>query len=446
MAEANHQLRAARERTASPSNPGMCLSRQELADLVNAWVWEHHNKTVFATANYIGKLEIGLIRWPDQARREAFRAILSVPKDSDLGFINARSQRAAVKLENVDRQNLIRGGAALGVGALVQGPLAALLEYLESSKRTPVPKRVGATDVEQVRAAKLVFQSWGLTYGGGPVRDAMMSQLHWSASLLKATYTDELSPALHSAVGDLADTAGYIALDAGADEEARRAFRFALACAEKAEDWHLRADVLGYMTVHALWTGQPDEALTLAEQALVRADRLTATERSLLHTDRARALGKMRRVQEALTAIGAADDHFAQSTPANDPPFLTIYHHPAVHAMRTGDALVNLAILGHGPEKATDRLTTAIAGLTNYATPLAGCQARLASLTMVTGDPLQAAALGHQALDTAGTIHSRTATDDLRELFRHATAHQQLEEVAHLQHRISTLLVSTDSA
>ena len=200
------------------------------------------------------------------------------------------------------------------------------------------------------------------------------------------------------------------------------------------------------MTVHALWTGQPDEALTLAEQALVRADRLTATERSLLHTDRARALGKMRRVQEALTAIGAADDHVAQSTPANDPPFLAIYHNPAVHAMRTGGALVNLAILGHDPKEATDRLTTAITGLTNYARPLAGCQARLASLTMVTGDPLQAVAIGHEAVDIASTIRSRTATDDLRKLSRHATAHQQLDEVAHLQHRISTLLVSTDSA
>jgi hypothetical protein len=444
MAEANHQLRAARERTASPSNPGMCLSRQELADLVNIWVWKHHNKTVFATANYVGKLEIGLIRWPDQARREALRAILSVPRDSDLGFVNARSERAAVKLERVDRQNLIRGVAALGVGALIRGPLAVLLEG--SSEPTPIPKRVSPTDIEQVRAAKRVFQAWGLTYGGVAVRDTAMSQLHWSAGLLKATCPEELHDELHSALGDLADTAGYIALDAGVDEEARRAFRFALDCAEKAEDWHLRADVLGYMTVHALWTGQPDEALTLAEQALVRADRLTATERSLLHTDRARALGKMRRVQEALTAIGAADDHFAQSNPANDPPFLAIYHNPAVHAMRTGDALVNLAILGRDPGEATDRLTTAIAGLTDYARPLAGCQARLASLTMVTGDPLQAVAIGHEALELTGTIRSRTATDDLRELSRHAAAHQNLDEIAHLQHRISALLVGTDSA
>jgi hypothetical protein len=42
-------------------------------------------------------------------------------------------------------------------------------------------------------------------------------------------------------------------------------------------------------------------------------------------------------------------------------------------------------------------------------------------------------------------IRSRTAADDLRELSRHAAAHQNLDEVAHLRHRIGTLLVQTDS-
>ncbi|MGH3698947.1 MAG: tetratricopeptide repeat protein [Pseudonocardiaceae bacterium] len=170
--------------------------------------------------------------------------------------------------------------------------------------------------------AKLVFQDWSLSYGGGMAWDAVLGQLHWSAGLLDALCPARLRPALFAAVIDLANTAGYIAMDAGADGEARRIYRFALDCAEDEEngDWHLRAEVLGHMVVHAIQTGQPDEALTLAEQALVRADRLTATQRSTLHTDRASALATMRRVQETLTAIGTADDHFAQSTPANDHP------------------------------------------------------------------------------------------------------------------------------
>ncbi|MEO7193496.1 MAG: hypothetical protein ABIZ05_01540 [Pseudonocardiaceae bacterium] len=72
--------------------------------------------------------------------------------------------------------------------------------------------------------------------------------------------------------------------------------------------------------------------------SLVRADdRLTATERAMLHTDRARALAAMRRVQETLTALGTADERFAHSTPADDPPFMAFYN-PAMHAGNTGQA------------------------------------------------------------------------------------------------------------
>jgi hypothetical protein len=44
---ANDVFRAARQRTASLTYPGdVCLSRQELAELVNTYVWEHHGKKV----------------------------------------------------------------------------------------------------------------------------------------------------------------------------------------------------------------------------------------------------------------------------------------------------------------------------------------------------------------------------------------------------------------
>jgi hypothetical protein len=357
-----------------------------------------------------------------------------------LGFVNTR--RAVVKLDDVKRKQFFET-AALGVGTLVLGPLAALLE---GGEPTPIPARVGATEIEQIRTATQVFQSWSFTYGGGLAREAVMGQLRWSAGLLDATCPTRLRPELFSAVGTLADTTAYMALDAGAHEEASRVFRFALACAEQAKDWPLRATILTDMAVQAIWTGQPDEGLTLTELALVRADdRLTATEQAMLHTDQAKALAKMRRGNETLRAVGTADDHFAHSTPDNDPPLMA-YYNAAFHAGNTGFALFDLAILGHSPaQEATDRFTAAVAGLpTGCARPLARCQVKLASLTMATGDPLQAATLGHEALNAASAIRSRCASDDLRELARYAAAHQHLDEVAHLRHRIGTLLVRTD--
>jgi hypothetical protein len=387
------------------------------------------------TANYIGKLEQGVIRWPGKVYREALRAVLGVSTDSALGFVNAR--RAVVKLADVNRKQFIHSGLGAGVGALVLGPLAALLE---GSEPIPIPRRIGATEIEQVRTATQAFESWSGTYGGGLVRGAVMGQLRWSAGLLGATCPDRLRPELHSAVGDLADMAGYLLVDVNAHEEGRRVYRFALACAEKAQDWNLRAEVLSSMAKQAIWTGQPDEGLTLAEHALVRSDRLAMSVRALLHTDRARALAPMRRVNETLTAIGTADEYFAHATPGNDPP--SIFYNAARHAQLTGHSLVELAVLGRDPGEATDRLTAAAAGHTDTQTRArAICLAKLASLTMATGDPLQAAAIGHQALDIAGTIRSRRAAEELRELSRYAAAHQHLDEVAHLRHRIRALLV-----
>jgi hypothetical protein len=438
---ANDVLRAARQRTASLTSPDVCLSRQELAELVNAWAWDHHEKMLEHSANWVCQLECGKIRWPGKVSQEALRAILGVSTDAELGFVNARSARAAVKLEHVDRQQFLRTSRDLGVLAAL-GPVLALLEGAEP---TPIPARVGATEIEQTRTAAQMFSSWDFTYGGGLAREAVMGQLRWSAGLLNATCPAQLRPELFSAVGGLARRAGYMAFDVGAHDDARRVLSFALACAEQSDDWNLRAYVLDGLALLAIWTGRPDEGLTLAEHALVRADRLTETVQAILQHDRGRALAKMRRVNETLTAVGTAEDHFARSTPANDPPFTT-YYNAAFLAGNTGDALFDLAVAGRHLTQATDRLTAAATGHTaGHARTRATCLTKLASLTMATGDPIQAATIGHAALDAASTVRSRRVTDDLRELARYATTHQHLDEVAHLQHRIATLLVGTDS-
>ncbi|MGH3823260.1 MAG: XRE family transcriptional regulator [Pseudonocardiaceae bacterium] len=433
MAKPNDLLREARQRTASLAYPDECLTRQELAELINAWVWEHHHEVVNASENYVGKLERGIIRWPGKLYREAFRAILGVSTDAALGFVNGR--RAAVRLKDVDRKQFIHTG--LGVGAIVlAGPLAALLE---GSQPAPTPRRVGATEIEQVRSAEKVFSGWDFTYGGGLGRDAAMAQLRWSAGLLDATCPARLRPELFSAVGALARRAGFMSFDAGDHEGAHRVLSFALACAEKVGDWHLRAYVLDGMALQAIWTGRPDEGLTLTEQALVRADRLTSTEQAMIHIDRGRALARMRRINEALAAVGVAEDHFAHVNPANDPPFLG-YWNSAYLAGNTGQVLFDLAVLGHHRTQATDRLTAAAAGHTTHVRPRAICLTKLASLTMVIGDPLQAAAIGHAALDAAGAVRSRLVLDYLRELSRYAVTHRHLDEVAHLRQRIGTVL------
>jgi transcriptional regulator with XRE-family HTH domain len=436
MSSPNDQLRAARERTSSPDHPGECLSRQELAELVNAHVWRQHGRVVEMDANYVGKLERGVIRWPSKRYREALRAVLGVSTDAALGFANKR--RAIVKLEDVNRKSFLRA-AALGAGGLA---LAPAMDLLEGSEPTPIPARVGATEVEQIRTAARVFANWDHLYGGGLAREAVFAQLRWSAALLnEAQYSARQRGPLFAAVGYLAHTFAFMAFDAYAHHDAQRIFRFALACAEQAGDWHLRAKVLSSMSRQATWLGQPDDALTLTEYAVVRADRLSATERAMLHTAHARALAKMGRVRETLIAVGQADEAFSHSDPAADPPWMG-YYDAAQHAGDTGHALFDLAVRERSSQAARARLAAAVAGHTAaYARSRAISRIKLASLVMATGDPREAVTLGHGAVDAAAGIRSLRAADDLRELARYASRHATNGEVAELRARINTVVL-----
>ncbi|MGW3471256.1 hypothetical protein ACWDKQ_22990 [Saccharopolyspora sp. NPDC000995] len=182
MPEPNDQLRSAREHCESPNATGEPLSRQELADLVNTWVYEHTNppRVIALDANYIGKLEQGKIRWPqDDDRRAALRAVLNARTDQELGFRRPRRSRSTVA--DVDRQQFLRAAVGAGAAAVVG---QSVVDMLAPTEPTPVPAVVGTSEVADVRAAAQAFSGWDARYGGGLVREAVAAQLRYSAELL----------------------------------------------------------------------------------------------------------------------------------------------------------------------------------------------------------------------------------------------------------------------
>jgi hypothetical protein len=82
----NELLRAARLALRSPSGSGRPLSRQELADAVNAYLHEHVGRRFAIAGHYIGNLERGQTRWPSAHYRTALRAVLDKATDAELGF------------------------------------------------------------------------------------------------------------------------------------------------------------------------------------------------------------------------------------------------------------------------------------------------------------------------------------------------------------------------
>ncbi|NNJ61805.1 MAG: hypothetical protein HKP61_12835 [Dactylosporangium sp.] len=83
----NNLLRQARLRAPSPAAPNRSLSRQELAEAVNAWVYDHTGQVTCLDEQHIRRYEAGHCRNPCPSYRQALRAILHVGNDEALGFI-----------------------------------------------------------------------------------------------------------------------------------------------------------------------------------------------------------------------------------------------------------------------------------------------------------------------------------------------------------------------
>lgn len=382
------------------------------------------------TQGQLSKLESGrapeqlskLIRWAQTLRIPGDLLWFSLPPhDTDT-------------LDQVNRQDFLRAAASIAVAP------AAMTDLIGALEPTPVPSMVGAHEIAQLREAASMFHFWDHAYGGGVVRDAVAAQLRYAVRLLEARCADRHRGELFSAVGVLSHTAAFMAFDAYAHTDARTMFRLALSCAEEVDDWQLRAKILSSMARQSIWCGNPDAGLTFAELALVRADRITPTQRAMLHTTRARALAKMGRVQDTMAAVGSADDEFDHASPSNDPAWMAYYDH-AQHAGDTGHALFDLAIAGRFIHEARTRLAIAVDGHTDrYVRSRAISATKLATLVMTVGDPVEAAHIGQRALTEAGHLRSRRATDDLRDLQRIATQRADQPEVAELSTRIDELL------
>jgi hypothetical protein len=105
------------------------MSRQELADAVNGYLWATYHERGGLDRSYVGKLEQGVHRWPRARLREAFRHVLGAANDGDLGFFIIRndasiistvaSAEAAGQEGDVDRRQLLAGLTVPGVTALI---------------------------------------------------------------------------------------------------------------------------------------------------------------------------------------------------------------------------------------------------------------------------------------------------------------------------------------
>ena len=372
----------------------------------------------------------------DKRRPRAGEGLVHQPGGSILeGGVTSSSTRSP---DSVHRRRFL----AIGSSLLALAPLD-LSDLLTPATSLTTPGKISSKEICQLRDIAAGLQSWDNAHGGGGlIGQLAANSMQWAIGLLSADCPPSLRSEFLGALARLGLVAGASQFDVYRHDDARVAFKVAVECAEEGRHWHLRAKGYSFLARQAIWIGEADDGLTNAEKGLVRQDRLTASERAMLHTARARAFGKLRNVQETIAAVGAADDAFAQRRPGDDPPWMA-YYDEAQHNGDTAHALWDLAvgINDYDPTQAGQRLQAAVRGHgPQFVRSKAMSCTKLASLVMRRGDPREAAAIGRNALDLGGDLTSLRAADDLRQLGQFAGRHPKIQEAADLQAAIDATL------
>lgn len=435
----NDLLRAARDAAG--------LTQGQLAEHANAQVEVATGRPGAMDADYIGKLERGVHHWPNKVYRAALRAALRIASDSDLGFFSTRSRVATVVAspryvdggDDVERKAFLRVLAGSVAGLALTDPLG---EFAASASVTG-GRRIGQADVDHVRQLARLFASQDHQYGGQLSSRAVIAQLSASAELTEGSFASaRIRSDLFSAVAELADTAAGVCFDAGLHAQAERAFRFGAGCATESGDWTMRAKALSGLANLSVHQSRTDDALSFAEMALVRADRLTPKVGAMVYTRHARALGLVgaSRGTDCRTAVAKAGDFFADSKPGNEPAWIAYYDQ--AHLERdSGRALQYLAFNGGGHEDARSLLEASIARFPEgHSRGKALAKANLAGLVMACDDPHYAVALGRDALESVGSVRSDRVNDALKHLADAGKQYPKMADVRELTHQVEQTL------
>src|SRR5262249_29890553 len=288
----NNLMRAARLRSLSPSGSGFPMSRQELAEEVNAYLYRKYKLEAHLDETDIGKLERGENRWPREKRREAFRAVLRAGIDAELGFYPTRRTR-------FNGATTLRESSALhlqGIELARQGLVDALREG---------------------SMAEASLDDWDLTV----VRYGRATRDHPPSVLLEDLSTDliDLAQAIHhhrsaSALRRLtrvaAQMSGLMTLTL-CKLDHRSAFRRWARAARLAADesgdpatqsWTLAQEAYGHF-----YSADLTEAIDVAKQAQAVATSTRCVGTALAAALEARAYAVRGQAQETRSALGRAE-------------------------------------------------------------------------------------------------------------------------------------------
>jgi hypothetical protein len=153
----------------------------------------------------------------------------------------------------------------------VTSPNADRFSGVFDAATTPVPARIGHSDIEQIEQITAALRAMDCSCGGGACRDAIIAQTRWVSRLLHAQASDDIRYRLHLTLGDLYNLAGWTSFDVGLRQAARAHFAHALIQARTGGDASLVANVLYRTDRLHLHDGMAAEALRFFQLGQIAA-------------------------------------------------------------------------------------------------------------------------------------------------------------------------------
>jgi len=203
--------------------------------------------------------------------------------------------------EDVQRRDVLAAGFLATFGSVPS--FVALPDRSAAPREIPLPSRLGASDVAEVRNTTAQLRITAQQCGG-QARAASATATHYRR-LTAVPATEQVAHSLGSALAELDELAGWCCFDSGLDRHARWHYRTAVDLARRVGDDYRAASALRCAGLVDARRDRPDDAMKLYQIAGVKLAGSDSDLDAWLHAVSAGALADMGHEQAA--------DHLARA-------------------------------------------------------------------------------------------------------------------------------------
>ncbi|GAB2717920.1 Tat pathway signal protein [Kitasatospora kifunensis] len=352
------------------------------------------------------------------------------------------TEPAAATLAGWTRMDLLMPDRRETLKLAAGATLIAVAEHLLGGASRSLTRSEAGFDADSTTALEAVtamFARLEADHGSGIYRTAIVGQLSEVARRIQDGVPANLRPRVFAATADLAALAGWASHDAGRLGAAQRYWSYALHAATQARVPGRGAEIVTRMSHQMIYLGRLDDALGLLEVAAARADRDgQPLVRALTQSQTGRVHAALGHPDQAARHLDRADDLLADAAAAPAPAWLA-YFDGAEHSGARAVSARDLTHLGHRGHPASPHFEAALRlRAPGYERVRAMDQIGLAAALLDEGEPERAAAVGHQALTTAG-LESALVASRMNTLLA-ATDRYRTPEVHQLRNRAADLV------